>query len=65
MKKIVLFGATGNVGSYMTKYLVEYFANDDYEIIASGKRSTHVFQSMGVEYSRRLSKISQRKMYML
>ena len=50
MKKIVLFGATGNVGSYMTKYLVEYFANDDYEIIASGKRSTHVFQSMGVEY---------------
>ena len=26
MKKIILFGATGNVGSYVWKYAREYFA---------------------------------------
>ncbi len=50
-KKIILFGATGNVGSYMTKYLAEYFSGSDYEVIASGRRRTaNVFKSMGVEY---------------
>lgn len=50
-KKIILFGATGNVGSYMTKYLAEYFAGSDYEVIASGRRrAANVFQFMGIEY---------------
>ena len=50
-KKIILFGATGNVGSYMTKYLAEYFSGSDYEVIASGRRRTaNVFNSMEVEY---------------
>lgn len=38
MKKIIVFGATGNVGSYFTKYASEYFSKDEYQIIASGKR---------------------------
>nr|WP_325191444.1 NAD(P)-dependent oxidoreductase [uncultured Selenomonas sp.] len=50
-KKIILFGATGNVGSYMAKYLSEYFLCSDYEVIASGRRRVaNVFQSMGIEY---------------
>ena len=39
MKKIILFGATGNVGSYVLKYAREYF-NGKYEVIASGRRKT-------------------------
>ena len=50
-KKIIIFGATGNVGSYLTKYASEFFDRDEYEIIASGRReSTSVFKPMGVEY---------------
>ena len=50
MKKIVIFGATGNVGSYVTKYASEYFDSSEYEIIATGRRKTTVFESMGVKY---------------
>ncbi len=50
MKKIVIFGATGNVGSYVTKYASEYFDKDEYEVIASGRRATSVFDNMGVAY---------------
>ena len=51
MKKVIVLGATGNVGSYFTKYASEYFSKDEYKIIASGKRAkAEVFASMGVEY---------------
>lgn len=51
MKKIIVFGATGNVGSYFTKYANDFFKNSDIQIIASGKRSTaDIFSEMGVEY---------------
>ena len=49
-KKIIIFGATGNVGSYFTKYAIEYFNNDEYEIIASGRRKTDFFEKHGVKY---------------
>ena len=51
MKKIVILGATGNVGSYLTKYAKEHLPEDDYQIIASGRREkANVFPAMGVEY---------------
>lgn len=51
MKKVIVLGATGNVGSYFTKYAVENLPQDEYEIIASGKRmKADVFKEMGVEY---------------
>ena len=50
MKKIIIFGATGNIGSYLTKYAKEYFDPDQYEVIASGRRKTDFFQSMGLQY---------------
>ncbi len=51
MKKIIIFGATGHVGSYMTKYMREYFPKDKYEIIASGRREkAEDFNKLGVQY---------------
>ena len=51
MKKIIVLGATGNVGSYFTKYAKEHFPEDEYQIIAVGKREkADVFGTMGVEY---------------
>lgn len=50
MKKIVIFGATGNVGSYVWRYAREYFDKDKYEIIASGRRETDFFQKHGAQY---------------
>lgn len=45
MKKIVIFGATGNVGSYVLKYAREYFNTEEYEVIASGRRKTDFFEN--------------------
>ncbi len=50
MKKIIVFGASGNVGSYMVKYMKEYFNGDEYEVIASGRRETKVFEQFGISY---------------
>ena len=50
MKKIIIFGATGNVGSYVLKYASEYFNNKEYEVIASGRRETDFFEKMGIRY---------------
>jgi len=51
MKKIIILGATGHVGSYMTLYAKEYFKDKGFEIIASGRRKVaNVFPKMGVEY---------------
>ena len=51
MKKIVIFGATGNVGSYLTKYASEFFDRGEYEVVAVGRRpKAGVFAKMGVPY---------------
>lgn len=49
-KKIIILGATGNVGSYLTKYALEYFNKEEYEIIACGRRKTDFFSSKGIKY---------------
>lgn len=48
--KIIIFGATGNVGSYLTKYAFDFFDRDKYEVIASGRRETDVFEKIGIDY---------------
>jgi len=50
MKKVIVFGATGNVGSYVTKYASEFFKDTEYQVIASGRRNTDVFDQFGVEF---------------
>ena len=49
-KKIIIFGATGNVGSYVWKYACEYFDSEKYEVIASGRRDTDFFTRQGYPY---------------
>lgn len=51
MKKILIFGATGNVGSYLTKYAHEFFDKNEYEVIAIGRRKeAAIFPEMGIPY---------------
>ncbi len=50
MKKIIIFGATGNVGSYLVEYCLQYFDQSVYEIVASGRRKTDFFTKRGIEY---------------
>lgn len=50
MKKIIIFGASGNVGSYFVKYASEYFDRNEYEIIPSGRRETDVFEQFDLKY---------------
>lgn len=50
MKNVIIFGATGNVGSYVTKYASEFFDQKEYKVIATGRRQTKVFDQFGVEY---------------
>lgn len=49
-KKIIIFGATGNVGSYVWKYALNFFDNEQYEVIASGRRETDFFARQGFPY---------------
>lgn len=49
-KKIIIFGATGNVGSYVWRYAREFFNASQYEVIASGRRKTDFFAQQGAPY---------------
>ena len=49
-KKIIVFGACGNVGSYFVKYASEYYNNEEYQIITSGRRDTDFFERKGFKY---------------
>lgn len=52
MKKIVIFGATGNIGVYLTDYCKQHLDPEEYEVIAVGRKDTSVFDSIGVKYVR-------------
>ena len=48
MKKVIVFGATGNVGSYFTKYASETLDSNEYQIVPTGRRDkVSVFSKMG------------------
>lgn len=49
MKKIVVFGASGDTGAYFIKYFLEN-NQKDYEIVAVGTRRTDYFNKLGVQY---------------
>ena len=50
MKKIIIIGATGKVGTYVVDYAKKYFENTEYEVIASGRRQTNFFDRMQIPY---------------
>ena len=52
MKKIVVFGASGDTGQYFVKYFLEHYVGDEYQIIATGTRETHYFEQFRVPYYR-------------
>lgn len=50
MKKIVVFGASGDTGQYFVKYFLDYYKGTDYQIIATGTRETNCFYKLNVPY---------------
>lgn len=50
MKKILIFGATGNIGAYFTDYCKKHLDNKEYEVIAVGRKKTNFFQTLGIKY---------------
>lgn len=50
MRKIVVIGATGNTGAYVTDDLVNNASREGFEIVAAGRRSTDFFDSYGITY---------------
>lgn len=50
MKKIILFGATGNTGMYFADYCNMYLDKSEYELIAVGRKTTKWFEKNGITY---------------
>ena len=50
MKKIVVFGASGDTGRYFINYFLDHYEENNYEIIATGTRETDYFDKIGVKY---------------
>lgn len=50
MKKILIFGATGNIGIYLADYFVKHVDLSKYEVIAIGRKDTDIFSEIGIEY---------------
>ncbi len=49
-KKVVIFGATGNTGVYVTDYLHSMMDSQEYEIVAIGHRKTNYFARYNIHY---------------
>lgn len=52
MKKILVFGASGDTGTYFVRYFLDQYNGSEYEVIAVGTRETDRFTRMGVPYYR-------------
>ncbi len=50
MKKIIVFGASGDTGRYFVEYFKQNYRGHQFEVVASGSRETHIFEKMGVKY---------------
>lgn len=52
MKKIVVFGASGDTGQYFVRYFLDNYTGNEYQIVATGTRETDCFEQLGVSYYR-------------
>lgn len=52
MKKILIFGASGDTGKYFVDYLQAHLDLEEYAILASGTRQVDYFKRVGVPYYR-------------
>lgn len=48
MKKIVIFGSTGNIGAYFTDYCNNMIDKKQYEVIAVGRKHTDYYKKQGL-----------------
>lgn len=46
-KKIVIFGATGYIGAYLTDYCIKHLPSD-YEVVAAGRRKLDFYKNVGI-----------------
>lgn len=49
MKKVIIIGATGEIGMYITDYFCDK-AKEEYEVVAVGRRQTDFFEAYGISY---------------
>lgn len=52
MKKILVFGASGDTGTYFVRYFLDHYNDSEYEVVAVGTRETDRFARMDVPYYR-------------
>lgn len=52
MKKIVVFGASGDTGRYFVEYFLNHYMGNEYQIIATGTHEIHYFEQFEVPYYR-------------
>ncbi len=50
MKKVVVFGATGNVGVYFADYCKKRLLEKDMEVIAVGRKKTNLFHAFSSSF---------------
>ena len=50
MKKILIFGATGFIGAYLTDHCKQHLDPNEFEVIAVGRRKTDFFETLSVPY---------------
>lgn len=50
MKRIVVFGATGNIGAYFIDYCKRRLDTSKYQLLAVGRKQTDYFKRNGIEY---------------
>lgn len=50
MKKIVVFGASGDTGKYFVDYFKNNYRGNEYEIVATGTRKSDFFEKNGISY---------------
>lgn len=50
MKKILVFGATGNIGAYFVEYCRNLLDLNNFEIIAVGRKKTDFFEKKNIKY---------------
>lgn len=51
-EKILVFGASGDTGTYFVRYFLDHYNDSEYEVVAVGTRETDRFARMGVPYYR-------------
>ena len=50
LKKIIIFGASGDTGKYLVDYFIANNSLKEYEVIAVGTKKTDYFENYGIDY---------------